>query len=326
MAGETVSAPETEKKPEPPKTEPPREDLERGVIVYTPPGAASPIRLTVGIVRRYFCPEATELDALAFAGFCRYTGLNPFTNEAYLTVIDNKAQIIVAYTSFMKRAERTRAYRGFQAGVVLMPSSPDAPKFEPEVVDGVVPPFMALRGTLIPSGYEIVGGWCRVGRNDRDEPTTAVVSMREYRRHRRDGKVMRMWDDEDGMPATMIRKTAVAHAHRDAFPNELAGFYLDTEFPVGERRFDRPVTVDAEAPVVVTPVPPEVMALLQRLPWTDGQREMFLAEARRLKRTPEDVVQTLKGLLAGQPTAASAQPPGVPTPDEVDETQLRLLQ
>ena len=200
---------------------------EKGVVQYETPRGH--ITLTVQIVRRFFCPKATELEALAFAGYCKHTGLNPFLREVYLVKYDESepASIITAYQSFMKRAERAEGYGGFRAGIVLLPDPEARPRelIKGEDLSGVPPPFVALEGTLIPPGYTLVGGWCQVTRVGRPS-IVSTVRLEEYLQRRRDGKPTRAWER---MPATMIRKVPVGQAHRDAWPDELSGLVLEEE-------------------------------------------------------------------------------------------------
>jgi len=200
---------------------------EKGIVQYDTPRGQ--ITLTVQIVRRFFCPKATELEALAFAGYCKHTGLNPFLREVYLVKYDESepASIITAYQSFMKRAERAEGYGGFRAGIVLLPDPEARPRelIKGEDLSGVPPPFVALEGTLIPPGYTLVGGWCQVTRVGRPS-IVSTVRLEEYLQRRRDGKPTRAWER---MPATMIRKVPVGQAHRDAWPDELSGLVLEEE-------------------------------------------------------------------------------------------------
>lgn len=206
-----------------------RSSEESGVIKYDT--ARGAITLTVKIVRQFFCPKATELEALAFAGYCKHTGLNPFLREVYLVKYDEAepASMIVAYQSFMKRAERAEGYGGFRAGIVITPDDPDVQRHPlvegDKAVPGVPPPFVAIEGTLIPPRWKLAGGWCVVSRANRP-PVVATVRLEEYLQRRRDGKPTRTWER---MPATMIRKVPIGQAHRDAWPDELAGLVLEEE-------------------------------------------------------------------------------------------------
>jgi len=270
-----------------PREQPPkRDDPERGVIVYTPAGRADHITLNLAIVRRFFCAEADEMSAFAFMGFCRSHGLDPFAQEAYLTVMEDdgrqKPVIQTAYPVFMQRAERSGKYKSFKAGVVLSPASQDALTFEGTAVEGVVVPYRAIQGTLIPPGWVLVGGWCQVWRTDRDDPATAVVSMKEYVRKRRDGNVQKMWSEERGIPATMIRKTAIAHAHREAFPGEVGRLYTPEEFPERSERGGTAVVDVTETEPPTPLIHPDLRDGFARLGWTDAKVTMWLATNRAL--------------------------------------------
>lgn len=251
---------------------------EKGIIRYDTPRGA--IMLTVKIVRQFFCPKATELEALAFAGYCKHTGLNPFLREVYLVKYDEAepASMIIAYQSFMKRAERAEGYGGFRAGIVIAPRKPDLPPLDgaPDV-PGIPAPFVALEGTLIPPEWELAGGWCVVTRQGR-APVVATVRLEEYLQRRRDGKPTRAWDR---MPATMIRKVPIGQAHRDAWPDEVAGMVLEEEggarIEAGEnlplpdlmpRRKDEPPEMPApEAPPLAPgPLPSYSEAVIGGLP------------------------------------------------------------
>jgi phage recombination protein Bet len=58
------------------------------------------------------------------------------------------------------------------------------------------------------------------------EPFPAVVMYREFVQRKRDGKPTRMWRD---MPANQLIKCAEAAALRKAYPQDLAGIYVDEE-------------------------------------------------------------------------------------------------
>jgi phage recombination protein Bet len=309
-------------------------DEERGVIRYETP--RGDITLTTAIVRKFFLANASDLEAMAFAGFCKWSGLNPFLREVYLTKMGNEdqAQIIVAYSSFMKRAERAKdsqgpLYKGFKAGIVLAPvrsapiaSQPEQPPAEPVLpvqgVAAVVPaPFIAIEGTLVPPGHALVGGWCLVWRRDRGEEPAgkAVVSVKEYTRRRRDGAIMKNWDPDSGMPATMIRKTAIGHGHREAFSDELAGFYLEEELPPREELRKEPVA-QPEMPTAaedVVVIPEALQPLFVKLEWSRGKVEMWLARYRE-STLEEQLALLQKEVPAAAMPVTEAVPCGILQP------------
>jgi len=71
------------------------------------------------------------------------------------------------------------------------------------------------------NGAKLVGATASVKRKDTQAPITATVRLSEY------NKGMALWKD---IPETMIKKVALTHALRLAFPNELGGVYDESEF------------------------------------------------------------------------------------------------
>lgn len=57
------------------------------------------------------------------------------------------------------------------------------------------------------------------------------VSFDEYAGRKRDGSLNSTWRGKSG---TMIRKVAIVHALREAFPDDLAGLYDSSEMQVEE--------------------------------------------------------------------------------------------
>lgn len=76
--------------------------------------------------------------------------------------------------------------------------------------------------TLSPSIVRdyLVGGWCEVYRKDRDIPVRVEISLSEF------SKGQSTWKT---MPATMIRKTAIVNALREAFPETLGALYTEDD-------------------------------------------------------------------------------------------------
>lgn len=296
---------------------------ERYPVVYATP--AGQIKLNTAVVRRFFCPEATDLEASAFMGFCKHSGLNPFLREVYLTKMGSdeeggggsKAQIIVAYTSFMKRAEEQTEYKGFRAGLVVMPRAGDEGasaqpvKGEPDIVSE---PMFAIRGEIRPPGYDIVGAWCKVFRSDRsEEPTIVTVDLEEYIQYKRDGKTPRKnWKEKR---ATMIVKTAIGHGHRDAFPSALAGFHLEEEMPTGDRVMPAtPIPAEDVAAAEPKALPPALTPLFDQLGMRPAERAMWLGRHRD-KAEDEQVTLLRQEITALAPApAATPAPPSASVP------------
>lgn len=250
-------------------------DAEKGILRYVVQGRE--VLLTTAIVRKFFCAEADELSAMGFMGYCRAHLLDPFAKEVYLSVIDNRPSFLVAYTTFMKRAERHRKYKGFKAGLVLQRE--DDAAIPIESVTGVVPaPLVAIQGELTPPGYKCIGGWCLVYRTDREDPGVGVVAVADYLQLTREGKPRKIWGDKK---PTMIRKTAIAHGFRDAFPDEVGDMRIHEEFDA-----DKPTAAEAE-PIAPTDrpteapqaaLPPAFVPLFDRMGWNTAARVVFAAK------------------------------------------------
>lgn len=173
-------------------------------------------RMTVTFddVRNFICKEATIAECRIFLETCKQYHLNPFTKEAYLIHYDNKngdtaSTIVLGKTCYMKMAEAHPQYDGFEAGVIVC---------VPEVGE-----LIHREGSIIYKGEELVGGWAKTYRKDRSRPFYEEVNFSEY-----DTKKS-LWVTK---PATMIRKVALVHTLREAFPATFGGLIDESEVPV----------------------------------------------------------------------------------------------
>ena len=167
---------------------------------------------TVDIVKRLFCPTATNLEAMAFISTCKTLQLNPLIREAYLIKYDagKPAQLVVSKDVLAKRADIQPDYRGFQSGLILIAKTPEATV---EEVEGAY---------FNEATHRLDGGWCVVEREGR-KPVVVRLRLTEYNKHQS------TWN---ALTATMIRKTAFGQAHREAYPNLFSQMYLEEEFNV----------------------------------------------------------------------------------------------
>lgn len=194
-------------------------------------------RMTVTFddVRNFICKEATIAECRIFLETCKQYHLNPFTKEAYLIHYDNKngdtaSTIVLGKTCYMKMAEAHPQYDGFEAGVIV---------FVPEVGE-----LIHREGSIIYKGEELVGGWAKTYRKDRSRPFYEEVNFSEY-----DTKKS-LWVTK---PATMIRKVALVHTLREAFPATFGGLIDESEVPVeAEADFRELSTEEAAAGAVPT--------------------------------------------------------------------------
>lgn len=166
------------------------------------------IVLTASMIKNYLTRgngNITSQEAVMFMNLCKYQGLNPFLNEAYLIKFGNQpAQIVVSKEAFMKRAELHPAFDGFQAGLIVERNG--------EIVE--------VEGSFTLPKDKLLGGWAKVYRKDRKYPVVARVSLEEY------DKKQSSWKS---MTKTMIRKVALTQALREAFPSNLGAMYSEEE-------------------------------------------------------------------------------------------------
>ena len=99
-------------------------------------------------------------------------------------------------------------------------------------------------GSIIYAGETLLGGWAKTYRKDRSRPFYEEVSFSEY-----DTKKS-LWVTK---PATMIRKVALVHTLREAFPATFGGLIDESEVPVEvEAGFRELSTEEAAAGAVPT--------------------------------------------------------------------------
>jgi len=195
--------------------------MSNGLVKYKT-DAGVEISITPQDVRDLFASgnaAVSDKEVSLFLGLCQAQGLNPFLREAYLVKYSDKhpATLIVGKEAFTKRAYTHPLFEGFEAGVTIVTK------------DGALE---QRQGSLVGSNTEtLVGGWARVYVKDRKVPYFEEVSLQEYMGFKRDyktGEVVptEMWASK---PATMIRKVALVHALREAFPERFSGLYDESE-------------------------------------------------------------------------------------------------
>lgn len=190
-------------------------------------------RMTVTFddVRNFICKEATIAECRIFLETCKQYHLNPFTKEAYLIHYDNKngdtaSTIVLGKTCYMKMAEAHPQYDGFEAGVIVM--------------DEAAGELIHREGSVVYQGETLVGGWAKTYRKDRSRPFYEEVNFSEY-----DTKKS-LWVTK---PATMIRKVALVHTLREAFPATFGGLIDESEVPVDAEADFRELSAEEAAAV-----------------------------------------------------------------------------
>lgn len=183
-------------------------------IVYEAGGQT--IKLNPSIVAQFITKGNAKIsmqEAVNFMQLCKYSELNPFLNEAYLIKFSNDkpADMVVSKEAFMKRAERQSSYKGNKAGVVVLDK-------DGELVE--------REGTIYSKNEELLGGWAKVFRSDREEPTYISINFQEFAKYKFNGDLQATWSQ---MPANMIRKSALVNALREAYPDQLGAMYTEDE-------------------------------------------------------------------------------------------------
>ena len=204
-------------------------------IVKFKSDAGVDIQISAEDVRRVICENASDKEVAMFLELCRAQRLNPFIKDAYLVKYGNSpASIITSKEVFTKRANANKAYRGFEAGVVYLAKNGEVRQREGSAV------YKA-------AGEKLVGGWCRVHVEGR-KPFYDEVTLEEYSTGKSN------WAK---MPATMIRKVALVHCLREAFPDDFQGLYAAEEMGKAGEVVQQPAQQPAPvAQVQAAPVQP----------------------------------------------------------------------
>lgn len=171
--------------------------------------------LTVALVKKYLCKNATDEEAIHFIKLCLYQNLNPFIREAYLIKYGTyPATQVVGYEVFVKRARRNEKCKGFNSWICNDAwKAGNKSAFAKVIIDGYVEPIQV----------EV----------DYDE----YVGMKE-------GAPNKMWANK---PKTMLKKVALAQALRLAFPEDLGGMYTVEEInTIHEEPTKNEIDVDAK--------------------------------------------------------------------------------
>lgn len=233
-------------------------------------------------VKQRLCPNIDDKELALVMALCQHQRLNPFTKDVYIIKYGNSpASIVTSKEVFTKRANAHPDYEGFEAGVTFIDRQGNVNQREGSAV------YKAANETL-------VGGWCRVFIKGR-RPFYDEVTMDEYST----GKSG--WAK---MPATMIRKVALVHCLREAFPDDFQGLYsqeeMDAKILQDQERAERKGGYSKPAPVETVA---EVMASDDQL-----QDLAALVESFALMRgkTAEDVKCAVYASKSAQ--AAGIQP------------------
>lgn len=165
------------------------------------------VQFTAQDIKARLCPNIDDKELALVLGLCKAQRLNPFNKDVYIIKYGNSpASIVTSKEVFTKRANANPDFEGFDAGIVYINGRGEVCTREGSAV------YKA-------ANEQLVGGWCRVYVKGR-RPFYDEVTLEEYST----GKSG--WAK---MPATMIRKVALVHCLREAFPDDFQGLYAAEE-------------------------------------------------------------------------------------------------
>lgn len=174
-------------------------------IVKFESATGQPVKFTADEVRARLCPNITDKELAFTMALCQAQKLNPFTKDVYIIKYgDGPASIVTSKDTFTKRAQANPRFEGMEAGVTVVNNNR----------------IVQRPGSMVLRGETLVGGWCKVYVKGYRVPIFDEVSLSEYSTGKSN------WTK---MPATMIRKVALCHALREAFPDDFQGLYGEEE-------------------------------------------------------------------------------------------------
>lgn len=201
------------------------------------------VKLSPSMIRKYLVSgggNVTDSEVMMFLSLCKFQRLNPFLREAYLIKYgnNNPATMVVGIDVLLKRARRNPDYRGKKSGIIVQDENGQ---------------MIEREGSCYAKGEKIIGGWAKVFIHDYETCEYAAVAFEEYAGRKSNGELNNQWASK---PATMIRKVAIAHALREAFPEDVCGMYAAEEIPAAAE-----VVTDDPAAAEPIIIPEEVAAI-----------------------------------------------------------------
>lgn len=171
------------------------------------------VKLSFETVRKYFCPKATEQEAMHFMAVCKYHNLNPWLREAYLIKYEDNepAQIAIGRDAHAIRAEEHPQYAGAMGGIIV------------QTADGKIE---EREGEFWLDPEKLLGGWALVYRKDREQPITHKIRLQDWIQTKRDGTPVKFWRLQ---AAHMIAKVAMSQGQHAAFPRKYQGLISEDE-------------------------------------------------------------------------------------------------
>ena len=247
-------------------------------IVKFESATGQPVKFTADEVRARLCPSITDKELAFTMALCQAQKLNPFTKDVYIIKYgDGPASIVTSKDTFTKRAQANPRFEGMEAGVTVVNNNR----------------IVQRPGSMVLRGETLVGGWCKVYVKGYRVPIFDEVSLSEYSTGKSN------WTK---MPATMIRKVALCHALREAFPDDFQGLY-------GEEEMGADILSEEQTPTQATAQASAVEAVetVQQPAAAQAPIDAYKAALTRAKRERgipiEDAMAKVREVIDKDPTA-----------------------
>lgn len=160
------------------------------------------VEFTAQEVKDRLCPNIDDKELALVMALCSAQKLNPFTKDVYVIKYgDNPAQIVTSKEVFTKRAQANPKFEGMQAGLTFLTQGGQ---------------IVQREGSMAVQGWKLIGAWCKVYVKGYRVPIYDEVALAEYDTGKSNWRKM---------PGTMLRKVALCHALREAFPDDFQGLY-----------------------------------------------------------------------------------------------------
>lgn len=196
-------------------------------------------------LRNTVAPGLTDSEFRLFAEMCKATGLNPATKEIWAIKAGGRLQLMTGINGFLKIANSHPSFDGMEVSHEW-------------------------------DGKNLVSCTVKVHRKDRKFPAVATAYMAEY------AKPTPIWKQ---MPSVMLAKCAKSLAIREAFIQELGGFYTAEEMPASYAS-PRPEAPEGMETVVSTKTG-EVLGYKGKNVTLDNVETMEVVEEEGIEVAPE---------------------------------------
>jgi len=183
----------------------------------------------VAVLQHIGVENASEGDLAVFFHVVKRTGLDPFARQIYM--IGRNSNVKDDRTNQWVKVVKWTIQTGIDGYRLIGRRAADVRR---ETISVSAPEWCTEDGEWRPV-WRSAWGWpvaARVTIHRSGSPFTAVALFDEYKQTKRDGGLTQMWEQR---PAGQIAKCAEALAWRTAFPQDLAGIYVEDEMQQADR-------------------------------------------------------------------------------------------